>query len=207
MLFSLVAFAAIASRNLELYRMSSNEPPPNYYGTTNMSEKPITVTEKPAKAASHHITLQRCKRIILLDSGRHGIQGLIEDYDFAITISPDEEWPEIRARIFRLFQKAWPDRMGDADYEDYGLSISAQYSTHNGDIYGCIQLLESVDDGLWDFLKRDDIQIINLIASSAPRRGQAPGELSRFPRKPLVRGLEMSGNQAKGKSKHRCVLQ
>lgn len=194
--------------------MSSNEPPPSYYGTTTLSEKDVLVCEKPARAATYHITLQRCKRQVLLDSGRYGVTGLIEDQDFAITILPEEDWPKICDRIFRLFQKAWPEHMGSAHTTNYGLAMSVQYSIRCGDVLGRIHLLDVVDDGLWDFLRRDDVDIINLIASSAPRFREARGEICRSPRKPLVEGLELAAVQqarqpkeTKVKSKHRCVLQ
>lgn len=172
------------------------------------------MSEKPTKADTYHITLQRCKRQVVLDCGRYGIQGLIEDQDFAITISADESWPKIRDRIFRLFQKAWPDHMANAHTTNYGLAMSVQYSIRNGDVLGHIQLLDLVDDALWDFLRRDDVHIINLIASSAPRYRDARGTICRSPRKPLVDGLELAAvkharqpKETKNKSKHRCVLQ
>ncbi|KAH0285541.1 hypothetical protein KCU62_g7439, partial [Aureobasidium sp. EXF-3399] len=192
--------------------MSSTEPPPSYYGTT-LSEKPVTVSEKPTKAATYHITLQRCKKLILLESGRYGVQGLIEDMDLAITISPDKDWYEVRKKIFDLYKKAWPEHMRRANSADYGLSMSAQYSIRDGEVLGHIKLLDKVGDGLWDFLKRDDVHIINLIASAAPRYKEARGEIRRHPRKSLVDGLELAAvNQArevevKSKSKHRCILQ
>lgn len=194
--------------------MSSTESPPSYDGTTALSGKPVFVSEKPAKASTYHITLQRCKRQVLLDSGRYGIQGLIEDQDFAITISPEEEPPQIRDRIFRLFQSAWPDHMANAHTPDYGLALSVQYSIRDGDVLGRIHLLDLVDDGLWDFLRRDDVHIINLIVSSAPHYEDARGEICRSPRKLLVDGLELAAvnharelKKTKGKGKHRCVLQ
>lgn len=205
-------FQVIASPDLELYRMPSDEPPPSYYGTT-LSEKPVIVSEKPAKSNTYHITLQRCKRIVSLESGRYGVQGLIEDEDLAITIPADQSWPEVRTRIFDLYQKAWPVHMYGANYLTFGLAMSVQYSIRDGDVLGRIHLLDLVDDGLWDFLKRDDVDIINLIASSAPRYMEARGEIDPHPRKSLVDGLELAAvkharqPKDKGKSKHRCVLQ
>ena len=218
MLFSFLALGAIQSRDPRFHKMSSTEPPPSYYNTTLLG-KPVIVSEKPAKAATYHITLQRCKKLILLESGRYGVQGVIEDMDFAITISPDKDWFEVRKKIFNLYQKAWPEHMRRANTADFGLSMSAQYSIREGNVLGHIQLLDKADDGLWDFLKRDDVHIINLIASAAPRYKEARGQVCRNPRKSLVDGLELAAvkqdrevkgnnmNNSKSKNKHRCILQ
>jgi hypothetical protein len=209
-LLNLLTLVTITSRNRELYNMSSTDIPPDYYGTTTVSEKADIVSEEAVEAATYHITLQRCKRMIKTASGRDGVHGFIEERDFAITILPEYGYREIREKISVLFQKAWPVHLANANSNDFGMSINAQYSTQNGDIYGCIGLLAGCDDGIWVFLKRDDIQILNLVASSAPYGHDATGDIDYSPRKPLVKGLELSGKSRPRGVKRKimgCVLQ
>jgi hypothetical protein len=186
--------------------MSSTDTPPSYYGTSTVSEKPITAPKKVDKPLTHHITLQRCKRTVAQTSGRPCVSGIIEYDDCAITIKPDDGLITVRRKIFDLFQTSWPALMGDAKAAEYSMAISAQYTFKDGDVYGCVHLLERIEDGIWEFLKREDIQIINLIASSAPFNGDAPGEVGRVPKRQYINGLEIS-RKDKGKYKHRCVLQ
>jgi hypothetical protein len=186
--------------------MSTTGSPPDYCDPVTVSEKPITAPEKARGPTTYHITLQRCKRNVKLDSGRYRIQGIIEDQDVAITIKPDEHWPEIRKRIFRLYQQAWPAHLSKANMWDDSLSVGVQYSTWDGEVYGRISLLELENDGLWKFLKRDDVHVLNLVASSAPRRGEAPGQIRRSQGRQTIHGLQVPRGK-KAESKHRCVLQ
>jgi hypothetical protein len=204
MLFSPSALTAIASHDQELRNMSSTNSPPSYYGTTPVSEKPITTPKKVDTPLTHHITLQRCKRTVAQISGRPIVSGIIDYDDCAITIKPDDGVIAVRRKTFSMFRTSWPALMGNAKYAEYSIAISAQYTFKDGDVYGCVHLLDRIEDGIWEFLKRDDIQIINLIVSSAPLKGDAPGELCRCPKRRYIDGLEIS---RKGKSKHRCVLQ
>ena len=190
--------------------MPSTDSPPGYYGTTTVSEKPLAVPEKTAKSATYHITLQRCKRTVKQPGGRLSVHGFIEDHNYAITISPCEDWPAVRTRIFGLFRSAWPDLMSDANSTNYSISICVQYSTQDGDVYGRISML-ALDDGFWNFVQRNDVHIINLIAASAPRSKDAPGEINYSAKTALVRGVEISKDRCTTKKKevikHLCVLQ
>lgn len=191
--------------------MSSTDIPPDYYGTTTVSEKADTVAEEPTKAATYHITPQICKRMVKSANGQDGVYGFIEERDFAITILPEHGYRKIREKIFVLRQKSWPAHLGkEANSNDFGKAVSAQYSTQNGEVYGCIELLAGCDDGIWDFLKRGDIQILNLVAPFAPHGRDATGDIDYSLRKPLVKGLELSEkNRARGIKRKimGCVLQ
>jgi hypothetical protein len=204
MLLSPLALSDIASHDQKLRTMSSTNSPPSYYGTTTVSEKPVTAPKEVDKPLTHHITLQRCKRTLAQTSGRRCVSGIIEYDDCAITIKPDDGWIAVRRKIFGLFQTSWPALMGDAKSAEYSMAISAQYTFKDGDVYGRVHLLEQIEDGIWEFLERDDIQVINLIASSAPIYGDAPGEVGRVPKREWINGL---GFSRKDKDKHRCVLQ
>jgi hypothetical protein len=206
MLPSFLLLSVITSQNKKFGAMPSNESPPDYCDPVTVSEKPIIASEKPRGPTTYHITLQRCKRNVKLASGRYGVEGIVEDQDVAITIKPNEHWPEIRKKIFHLYQQAWPAQLGKANVLDDSLAVSVQYSTWDGEIYGRIGLLELENDGLWEFLRRDDVHVINLIASSAPRRGDAPGQIRSVQRRQTIYGLEIPRGK-KAESKHRCVLQ
>jgi hypothetical protein len=206
MLSSFLLLSAITSKNKKFGTMSTTESPPDYCDPVTVSEKPIIAPEKPHGPTAYHITLQRCKRNVKLASGRYCMQGIIEDQDVAITIKPNEHWPEIRKKIFHLYQQAWPAQLSKANVLDDSLAVSVQYSTWDGEVYGRISLLELENDGLWEFLRRDDIHVINLVASSAPRRGDAPGQIRRSQRRQTIHGLEVPRGE-KVESKHRCVLQ
>jgi hypothetical protein len=67
-LLNLLTLVTITSRNRELYNMSSTDIPPDYYGTTTVSEKADIVSEEAVEAATYHITLQRCKRVFTASS-------------------------------------------------------------------------------------------------------------------------------------------
>jgi hypothetical protein len=198
--------SAISSQNKKFGTMSTTESPPDYCDPITMSEKPIIAPDKPRGPTTHHITLQRCKRYVKAASGRYSVQDIIEDQDLAITIKPNEHWPDIRKKIYHLYQQAWPAHLSKANVLDDSLALSVQYSTWDGEVYGRINLLQLENDGLWEFLRRDDVHIINLIASCAPRQGDAAGQIRRSQRRQTIYGLEVPRGK-KTESKHRCVLQ
>ncbi|KAI4718861.1 hypothetical protein E4T48_04969 [Aureobasidium sp. EXF-10727] len=188
--------------------MSSTDPPPSYNGTTDVSEKPIVVCEKPAKSTAYHLTLERCKRSVLLPSGRKACSGTIEDSNVAITISDNDTWLMIREEIWRLYQKVYPAYLGTAKLADYCLGASMQYTAHEGGVFGRVQAIEGNDDALWVFLKRDDISIINLISYCSPREGEAPGEIRSSDYVSYHLQINGQTKDKKGvKGKHHCILQ
>ena len=190
-----------------------SSPPPSYYGTTTVSEKPSMKSEKPAGSRTYHLTLERRKWTIMLACGLAGCMGLIEQADAAITIPDNADWDKIRKEIFRLYKKAWPAILGKAKLEDYAITVHMDYTAQDGGPYRQVSMLEYDGDALWQFRKRDDINIIKFCASCSPLKGEAPGKvrsseyvrkhLGVYEQKPRMETKPKEGS----KSKHHCILQ
>ncbi|KAG9671776.1 hypothetical protein KCU99_g5318, partial [Aureobasidium melanogenum] len=218
MLLEIFVLAAILSCFEPSDNMSSS-PPPSYYRTTTVSEKPATLSEKPstmskkpAGSMTYHLTLERCKKSVLQISGLRSPRDTIEDRDAAITISDNATWDQVRKEIWRLYKQAWPAILGRADLESYVLAADMQYTAQEGGIYGRVSMLEYEGDAFWEFRKRDDINVISLRASCAPRHGEAPGEV-RSPNyvsqhlKIDQKLREKTEPRKASKSQHRCTVQ
>ncbi|KAI5197663.1 hypothetical protein AUEXF2481DRAFT_418487 [Aureobasidium subglaciale EXF-2481] len=196
--------------------MTSNALPPSYYGTTTV------IPEKPAQSTAYHITLQRCKRLVELESGRSATCGLLEDTNVAIVLSHTDTWDEVQDKIWLLYQKAWPAILGDKERKDYASGgLDVQYSALDGTVMGRIQLLYSKGDAFWDLVHNGDIKIVRFIAHYAPLVGEAAGEVrcshdhfrgltftekkkNKDYVKELVKEIKI---EKKAQRKHHCIIQ
>ncbi|KAI5197594.1 hypothetical protein E4T39_07167 [Aureobasidium subglaciale] len=152
--------------------MTSYELPPSYHGTTTV------ISEKPAESTAYHITLQRYKRLVKLESGRSATYGFLEDNNVAIVLLPTDSWDEVQDKIWLLYQEAWPAILGNRKREEYASGgLDVQYSAQDGTVMGRIQLLCSEGDAFWDFFNSNDIKIVRFIAHYAPLFGEAAGEV------------------------------
>ncbi|KAH0386630.1 hypothetical protein KCU92_g2490, partial [Aureobasidium melanogenum] len=218
MLLEIFVLAAILSCFEPSDNMSSS-PQPSYYRTTTVSEKPATMSEKPstmskkpAGSMTYHLTLERCKKSVLQISGLRSPRDTIEDRDAAITISDNATWDQVRKEIWRLYKQAWPAILGRADLESYVLAADMQYTAQEGGVYGRVSMLEYEGDAFWEFRKRDDINVISLRASCAPRHGEAPGEVRspNYVSQHLKIDQKLRGKTEPRKtikSQHRCIVQ
>ncbi|KAG9512564.1 hypothetical protein KCV07_g9365, partial [Aureobasidium melanogenum] len=218
MLLEIFVLAAILSCFEPSDNMSSS-PPPSYCRTTTVSEKPATMSEKPstmskkpAGSMTYHLTLERCKKSVLQISGLRSPRDTIEDRDAAITISDNATWDQFRKEIWRLYKQAWPAILGRADLESYVLAADMQYTAQEGGVYGRVSMLEYEGDAFWKFRKRDDINVISLRASCAPRHGEAPGEVRspNYVSQHLKIDQKLRGKtepRKTSKSQHRCIVQ